>query len=58
MKSYFLLGFAILDPATETIRIIFDGDADYNTLSYTALERENSNQAREVKNIMQVLGKM
>lgn len=58
MNTYYLLGFAILDPATETIRTLFDGDADYNTLSYTALERENSNQAREVKNIMQVLGKM
>lgn len=58
MSYYFLLGFVILDPSTELSYFIFDGYSGYQTFSYNALERENTNTAKEIKNIMTVLGKL
>lgn len=58
IKSYYLLGFVIVDPSLEVAHFMFDGDMDFAQLSFTALERENSNQAREMKNMMQLLGRM
>lgn len=58
IKSYYLLGFVIMDSSLEVAHFMFDGDVDFAQLSYTALERENSNQAREMKNMMQLLGRM
>lgn len=58
IKSYYLLGFVILDSSLEVAHFMFDGDVDFSQLSFTALERENSNQAREMKNMMQLLGKL
>ncbi|MEI2423164.1 hypothetical protein V6O07_23015 [Arthrospira platensis SPKY2] len=58
MSSYYLLAFVIVDPSAEIAKFLFDGENDFSQQSYTSLERENSNQAKEVKNIMQILGKM
>lgn len=58
MDQYFLLAFVIADTASEMGYFMFDGEGDFQQYSYVSLERENSNQAREVKNIMQILGKM
>lgn len=58
MKSYYLLGFVIVDPSVETCKFLFDGDVDFREQSYTSLERENSNKAKDIQNIMQILGKM
>lgn len=58
MGYYFLLGFVILDPSTELSYFMFDGYSGYQTFSYDALERENTNTAKEIKNIMTVLGKL
>ncbi len=58
MSYYFLLGFVILDPSTELSYFLFDGYSGYQTFSYDALERENTNTAKEIKNIMAVLGKL
>lgn len=58
MDQYFLLAFVIADTASEMAFFMFDGEGDFQQYSYVSLERENSNQAREVKNIMQILGKM
>ena len=58
MNNYFLLGFVICDPSTETCKFLFDGDRDFVTYSYASLERENSNKTKEISNIMQILGKM
>lgn len=58
MSHYFLLGFVILDPSSELSYFLFDGYSGHQTLSYQALERENTNTAKEVKNIMSALGKI
>lgn len=58
MNEYFLISFVVADTASEIAYFMYDGESDFQQYSYTSLERENSNQAREVKNIMQILGKM
>lgn len=58
MTQYFLLGFVIVDSSIEVAHFMFDGQQTFQQYSFAALERENTNSAREVKNIMQVLGKM
>ena len=58
MNQYFLLGFVIVDSSIEVAHFMFDGQQSFQQYSFAALERENGNSAKEVKNIMQVLGKM
>lgn len=58
MDQYFLLGLVIMDSSIEVAHFLFDGRNDFEEYSYNALERENSNSARDIKNIMQVLGRM
>lgn len=58
ISQYFLLGFVIVDSSIEVAHFMFDGQQNYQQYSFAALERENSNSAKEVKNIMQVLGKI
>lgn len=58
MNEYFMLGLVVVDSSIEVAYVLFDGRAGYEEYSFNALERENSNSAKEVKNIMQVLGRM
>ena len=58
MDQYFLLGLVIMDSSIEVAHFLFDGRNDFEEYSYNALERENSNSSRDIKNIMQVLGRM
>ena len=42
MNTYFLLGFAIVDDAQELCYFIFDGESNYQAISYSGLEKENN----------------
>ena len=44
MDRYFLLGFAIVDESQELVHFIFDGERDFQILSFNGLERENNNK--------------
>ena len=44
MDRYFLLGFAIVDETQELVHFIFDGERDFQVLSFNGLERENTNK--------------
>lgn len=44
MDRYFLLGFVIVDDSQELCYFIFDGESEYQALSFKGLERENSNK--------------
>lgn len=54
----YLLSLVIVDPSIEVAYFKFDGEKSFQKYSFTALERENSNATREVKNIMQVMSRM
>lgn len=58
MKRLFLLGFVIMDTSTEVAYFMFDGRNTYEEYSFNQLERENSNSTKDIKNIMQILGRM
>lgn len=44
MNEYFLLSFVIVDNSQELATFLFDGQDEPQTLSFSALERENSNK--------------
>lgn len=54
MDRYFLLGFVVVDEAQELCHFIFDGEANYQTLSFKGLERENNNK-NEFKEIYKMI---
>ena len=54
MDRYFLLGFVIVDEAQELCHFIFDGETNYQTLSFKGLERENNNK-NEFKEIYKMI---
>lgn len=44
MDRYFLLGFVIVDESQELCYFIFDGEREFQALSFKGLERENNNK--------------
>lgn len=58
MDQLFLIGFVVADSSTEVCHFLFDGRDGFEEYSYNSLEKENSNSSKDIKNIMQVLGRM
>ena len=54
MQRYFLLGFAIVDEAQELCYFIFDGENDFQALSFNGLEKEN-NSTNDFKEIYKMI---
>ena len=54
MDTYFLLGFAIVDDAQELCYFIFDGESNYQAISYSGLEKEN-NSKNDFKEIYKLI---
>ena len=44
MDRYFLLGFVIVDESQELCYFMFDGEREFQALSFKGLERENNNK--------------
>ena len=44
MDRYFLLGFVVVDESQELCYFIFDGEREFQALSFKGLERENNNK--------------
>lgn len=57
IEDYFLLGFVVCDKNNEMVYAIYQGDYNYEVLTYSGMEKENSNQARDAQNILKVLGR-
>lgn len=45
MKEYFLLGYVVVDPASEVVHILYDGQTKFQTYTFKALQRENSDES-------------
>ena len=54
MDRYYLLGFVIVDEAQELAHIIFDGEDNFQVLTYKGLEREN-NSKNDFKDIYKMI---
>ena len=58
MGQYFLLGFAIIDNSSQVAHFIFDGDPDFQSVTFSALERSGSNDERKFKEMLKTLNRM
>ena len=56
MHTFFLLGFVVADPAAELAYFYFDGDENFEKLSFRALKRE-ANMKNEIKALLSLLHK-
>ena len=54
MKTFFLLGFVIVDDSQELCHFIFDGDNNYQVVSFSGLEKEN-NSKNDFKDIYKLI---
>ena len=54
IDRYFLLGFAIVDDSQELCYFIFDGENNYQAISYKGLEKEN-NSKNDFKDIYKMI---
>ena len=45
MKEYFLLGYVVVDDASEVVHILYDGQTKFQTYTFKALQRENSDES-------------
>jgi hypothetical protein len=52
MKEYFLLGFVVLSASEEIAHVLYDGQKSFQTYTLKALERENSNTERTLKELL------
>ena len=58
MSELFLLGFVIVDDATQIVHFFFDGQKHYQAVTFSALETENSNDARKFKEMLKTINRM
>ena len=58
MSQYFLLGFAIVDSSSQVAHFIFDGDPDFQSVTFSALERSGSNDERKFKEMLKTINRM
>ena len=55
MDKFFLLAFIVVDNSTEVVYLKYDGQNSYQTVSFAGLEKENSNSARNFKDILKAV---
>ena len=57
MQTYFLLGFVIVDNASQIVHFMFDGRKDFESVAYSGLERENSRDERKFKEMLKAINR-
>lgn len=57
MEQYFLLGFVIIDESSQLVYFMFDGNNDWETISFTGLERENSSKSNDFKEMLKLINR-
>ena len=57
MSNYFLLGFVIVDPSLQRVKFLFDGQSQFETLTYATLARESSTNDKQFKEMLNMLGR-
>lgn len=56
MKEYFLLSFVVVDNSTQIAHFMFDGQTSYQSITFSALEKENTNKA-DLKEVLKILNR-
>ena len=58
MKEYFLLGYVVLDMPNEVAHILYDGQKDFQLMTFKNMEREGANAERQFKEILRATKRM
>ncbi len=56
MKQYFLLSFVVIDNASQIGHFLFDGQTEYQTYTFSSLEKENTNKA-DIKEVLKLVNR-
>ena len=57
MDKFMLLGFVILDPATQTAMFIFDDSPDFEMQPFSGLKREGNGSSTDMKELLKVMNR-
>jgi hypothetical protein len=57
MQTYYLLGFVIVDNASQIAHFYFDGASDFESVSFSGLEKENTRDERKFKEMLKVINR-
>lgn len=58
MNRYYLLCFIVVDESMEIVHFKYDGQKSYQTLSFSGLQKENSDAARNFRDILKAVGRV
>ena len=58
MKTYFLLGFVVVDNSSQLAHFLFDGQQSFQTITFKSLERENINKSAEFKEMLKLVNRI
>lgn len=57
MKEYYLLGFVVVDNSAQIAHFMFDGDVDFQSVSFSGMEKENTRDERKFKEMLKVINR-
>lgn len=57
METFYLLGLVIVDTSSQMAHFLFDGHIDFQTVSFSGLEKENTNTERKFKEMLKVINR-
>lgn len=57
MDMYYLLGFVVVDNSAQVAHFYFDGSTDFESVSFSGLEKENTRDERKFKEMLKVINR-
>lgn len=57
MQEYFLLGLVVVDNSSQIAHFMFDGRNDFDSVSFSGLEKENSASERKFKEMLKAVNR-
>ena len=58
MNQYFLLGFVIVDSSSQIAHFLFEDQENFQTVTFSALEKSSVNDERKFKEMLKVVNRM
>ena len=58
MREYFLLGLVVVDNSSQIAHFIFDGRNDFDSVSFSGLEKENTASERKFKEMLKAVNRV
>ena len=57
MKSYFLLGFVVVDNSTQVVHMLFEGQSNFQSYSFTGLQKE-ADSKEDFKQMLKLINRI